>query len=283
MQLHYYLPEPMFKGYVCYPEWLGRYRDMPMHQLYRPKGVLKSYNLHLVFSGRGYVRTSKRTYGISEGTGFLYDKNSEQAYGTDPDQPWDVRWVHFFGRGIESILEGITIGEGWIFQFDRSGKLMSLMDTMFELCSPFSRDHEQQLSVLLYELLLDIRMHAKPLSASSVSSLEKDRILLTAEFIRNRCTEQLTLSDMASEAGYSPQHFSRTFHKIMGKPPVQYLNESRILVAKHLLVSTDRTVKEIALESGFRQSSYFIKLFQQYEELTPQRYREMNAMLPHRG
>jgi hypothetical protein len=33
-----------------------------------------------------------------------YDKNAEQAYGSDTDRPWDVRWMHFFGRGIDSLL-----------------------------------------------------------------------------------------------------------------------------------------------------------------------------------
>ena len=43
--------------------------------------------------------------------------------------------------------------------------------------------------------------------------------------------------------------------------------------AKLLLASTKLSVAQIALQSGFQQSSYFIKVFRQLEGMPPNQYR----------
>nr|WP_230986787.1 helix-turn-helix domain-containing protein [Cohnella fermenti] len=45
--------------------------------------------------------------------------------------------------------------------------------------------------------------------------------------------------------------------------------------AKRLLVSTPLSVKEIALGSGFSQSSYFISCFRRTEGMTPSQFRSL--------
>jgi AraC-like DNA-binding protein len=57
--------------------------------------------------------------------------------------------------------------------------------------------------------------------------------------------------------------------------PTHYLTECRILFAKKLLVSTPLAIKQIALEAGFGQSSYFISQFHRMTGMTPQQFREM--------
>lgn len=59
----------------------------------------------------------------------------------------------------------------------------------------------------------------------------------------------------------------------MGVTPTAYLLESRILYAKKLLLSTDIPIREIALESGFSQSSYFIHCFKKVVHMTPEQFR----------
>ncbi|MGW8441766.1 helix-turn-helix domain-containing protein [Paenibacillus sp. S33] len=49
-------------------------------------------------------------------------------------------------------------------------------------------------------------------------------------------------------------------------------------LAKHLLVSTALTVKQIALETGFHQSSYFIKRFREHTGITPEQFRQLRRM-----
>lgn len=61
----------------------------------------------------------------------------------------------------------------------------------------------------------------------------------------------------------------------MGKTPNRYLSDCRMARAKLLLVSTELSVAQIALQSGFHQSSYFIKVFRQLEGMPPNQYRRL--------
>ena len=53
-----------------------------------------------------------------------------------------------------------------------------------------------------------------------------------------------------------------------------YLNFVRITEAEKLLVSSDKTVTEIAYETGFSSSSYFIKIFERYKGMPPSAFRK---------
>ncbi|WP_338043678.1 hypothetical protein [Paenibacillus hamazuiensis] len=47
--------------------------------------------------------------------GFLYGPGLRQNYESDSYEPWNNRWVHFFGVRLEELLNGIGIGYPWLF------------------------------------------------------------------------------------------------------------------------------------------------------------------------
>ena len=55
---------------------------------------------------------------------------------------------------------------------------------------------------------------------------------------------------------------------------MEYIAKRRIQAAKELLTGTDRTIEDIAAETGFCTSSYFCKLFKKYEGITPTHFRK---------
>ncbi|WP_373462757.1 helix-turn-helix transcriptional regulator [Paenibacillus sp. V4I3] len=61
----------------------------------------------------------------------------------------------------------------------------------------------------------------------------------------------------------------------MGRTPMEWLFECRLVVAKQQLVSTRWTIKQVAEYTGFNQSSYFIARFREHTGLTPQEYRRL--------
>lgn len=58
----------------------------------------------------------------------------------------------------------------------------------------------------------------------------------------------------------------------MGKTPNRYLTDCRLAKAKLLLVSTGLSIAQVATQSGFAQSSYFIKVFRRFEGMSPVKY-----------
>ncbi len=69
---------------------------------------------------------------------------------------------------------------------------------------------------------------------------------------------------------------STTFKKKYGIGIAQYINSLRIEKAKRLIVNTDENIKEIALSVGFSSDAAFIRVFKQFENTTPGRYKKKN-------
>ncbi|MBT2291208.1 AraC family transcriptional regulator [Paenibacillus albidus] len=273
MIIHYVLPEPMYKYYTGYPVMIGQYSDFPEHQERRAKGQLQEANLHLVLSGRGYVLDNGKEYALEAGQGFYYGRGLAQGYRTDPKDPWEVFWVHIADEGLDRLLNGKGISSVWMFTYGDVPKLKRLSGSLLELASPGDRN-EVQLAVGLYELLAELAMSAETVGTATMLD-KRARMREAAEYIRTHCTEPLTLLQMAEQAGFSTYYFSRMFHEVMGRTPMEWLFECRLVVAKQYLMSTGLTIKQVAESSGFSQSSYFIARFRKHTGQTPQEYRRL--------
>ncbi len=67
----------------------------------------------------------------------------------------------------------------------------------------------------------------------------------------------------------SYSYFSRQFKKLMGRTFTEYLNYIRVTEAEKLLLTTDMNITQVALSTGFSSSSYFIKQFKHFKNMTP--------------
>jgi AraC-like DNA-binding protein len=79
-------------------------------------------------------------------------------------------------------------------------------------------------------------------------------------YINEHFTEDLTLDSLAARFGYSPQYFSRLFHRYMRINLTEYINVARVNYAKKQL-SLGKSVAEIAFESGFGSMPSFYRAY----------------------
>jgi AraC family transcriptional regulator len=82
-----------------------------------------------------------------------------------------------------------------------------------------------------------------------------------------------SLAAVAGEADMSEFHFSRMFRKATGQAPSQYFIQLRLDEARRLLLNSDMSVIEIALEVGYSSPSHFAHLFKRHAGVTPGEYR----------
>lgn len=82
-----------------------------------------------------------------------------------------------------------------------------------------------------------------------------------------------TAEDAATELGTNRTYFSRMMLAEFGMKFSDLINEHRVEHAKEMLLSTDKSVSEIATESGFSDSSYMNKKFKQLVGMTPNEFR----------
>ena len=94
--------------------------------------------------------------------------------------------------------------------------------------------------------------------------------------IEENLSTDLSLSEIADKLGISRFYMSHIFKKATAITIVEYRSELRLTKAKHLLVTTDSPITDIAYSCGFSGASYFTDRFVKSEGVTPSRYRVLN-------
>lgn len=82
------------------------------------------------------------------------------------------------------------------------------------------------------------------------------------------------MSEIAGLLNMSVSAFSHYFKKRTQKTFTQFINETRIGKAKRLLIETDKSIAEIAYESGYNSLSNFNKQFNALEKFSPKAFRK---------
>lgn len=95
-----------------------------------------------------------------------------------------------------------------------------------------------------------------------------------AEYIEENYKLDVGGQDIEKEFFLNFDYANRIFKRIIGCSILKYRNQVRINFAKSQLLTTDKTLEEIANEVGFYDKSYFSRIFKKYEGLTPGEYRE---------
>lgn len=86
--------------------------------------------------------------------------------------------------------------------------------------------------------------------------------------------DTVTEHEVADYCNVSYNYFSYIFKKTMGKTFIDYITFLRIREAEKLLLSTDKSITEIAFACGFSTSSYFIHKFKSSKGITPKQFRK---------
>lgn len=87
--------------------------------------------------------------------------------------------------------------------------------------------------------------------------------------IRDNYSKKISGDELAQLCGMSRYHFCRTFKKIMGMTAVQYQTQCRLKIADILLKNGDKTVSEVAHETGFEDEAYFSRCYKKNRGMSP--------------
>jgi AraC-like DNA-binding protein len=103
------------------------------------------------------------------------------------------------------------------------------------------------------------------------------RVTRTIRTIERHPGAPLTLGGLAREAGLSPYHFLRTFDRLTGVSPHQYVLRARLREAALRLAAEPGKVLDIALDCGFGDVSNFNRAFRAEFGVSPRAYRQKSG------
>lgn len=99
-------------------------------------------------------------------------------------------------------------------------------------------------------------------------------ITKAVEYAKSHCCDEISVQDVADRAGFSLDYFNRVFLAHTGYTVMAYINYIRLKRAAYLLRDTEKTVLDIALETGYDSHEGFIKAFKKRYGMSPSEYRK---------
>ncbi|WP_337099323.1 helix-turn-helix transcriptional regulator [Paenibacillus sp. YIM B09110] len=265
--------------YFCLPESVGAYSEYPEHHTIRAADAHNTFNIHYVASGKGYVEWEGKTHQLTQGDAVLYFPMQSQHYYSSKDEPWDVRWVHFYGSGVHDYFleRGLHKSQLWTLR-QTKGWEQAHMELLVE-AETHRMLHPIRLSTLTYTLLALFAEQAVPLTGSSKASSAGNRILELLPHMQEEAMRPFILEEWAVRAGVTPHYFCKLFKNTMKMTPMDFITRCRLQMAKQwLLDRKEANIGQIAQDAGYPSVSYFNKRFIEHEGMTPTAYRQLFGM-----
>lgn len=128
-----------------------------------------------------------------------------------------------------------------------------------------------QVKGIFYQMVYEI---LEQMERQNVIAVKPDLVAQAVRYIHERYREPITLETLLEHLDCSSRQLLRVFKKQVRTSPIDYLIQLRMSKAKHLLLSTDFTLKEIAENVGYTDSYYFSRIFKKYEGASPTSFKE---------
>jgi AraC-like DNA-binding protein len=190
---------------------------------------------------------------------------------------WACYWLHFDGQVARAFYRRITEAYGsFLFSLDQYSPAFLHLMNIYE-CFRLSRPIDEagissQITSILNSILRGAPQVKKDLPA-------QESVASAVAYISEHFRYPLSLNDLAQHAAVSPFYFTRVFRQETGYTPHQYIINTRIANAKFLLRTTEDSVKDIAIQTGWNSESTFCSAFRKSTGLTPSVYRK-NRLYP---
>jgi AraC-like DNA-binding protein len=213
---------------------------------------------------------------------------SPHAYGYFPGDEIDgraardrgaliCRWVKFEWPGAEKAgTPGSLLPRKTALLAHELRECMAAFDVMLERHVAGDEGSHLAASGALIGLM---GLLARALPRTSTAQPAQDRRMANAlAFIEQNYRRPLTVAEIARVTRLSADYFSRMFREHTGASPVEHLMNTRLRVARTMLLSKpELTVQEIARLCGFNDAKYFMTAFRTQHGVSPGRYRRQTG------
>lgn len=101
----------------------------------------------------------------------------------------------------------------------------------------------------------------------------------TIDYIEEHLHETLEIESIIKHVGFSKYHFHRIFKAAIGRSISEYIRMRRLARASSMLLYTNDTIMDIALQHHFESQEAFTRAFKKYYQLPPGQYRKLMSVV----
>lgn len=250
----------------------------------------RSDKLYVVTDGTGVARLNNEEYIVRAGDVFLIPAGTIQQGDTDAVNPIHKMWAHFQASTTRTLQLLSLFPPPLCLKGESSACIAALTSELLVEWKGQAPARQLAIKSLLMRILLtayraperDFRApdSVKPspkdaLNEGGSSRLPLDRIRAALALMNRSYNQSLSLADLAKCACLHPTYFNQVFKRVVGMPPMKFLEQQRLRRAQELLSRDTISVADIALEVGYQDPYYFSRAFRRLTGLSPSAWREM--------
>ncbi|MDP5276041.1 helix-turn-helix domain-containing protein [Chengkuizengella axinellae] len=273
--------EPSFLNYKGYTVF-SRFTFDRFHRF--PKGYFQD-EACFIFAEQGAfnLRSPYHLYEVNKSQGVLLkcmDYFLESPSKQHMNSSIELVGVFLYPEMIQEVMKFETIESEFVENFYGSGVPIDNIITNFKESLQYLFDNPRLANELMIKtkliefVLLMVYSGQAPNLNEFLSALFKSHTLDFKKTIVANLYSDLSLEEWAHLTGVSLATFKRIFKEIYGSSPMKYLTERKLERSCELLVQTDRSIMDIALESGFNSLGTFNRNFKSHYKLTPSEFRK---------
>jgi AraC-like DNA-binding protein len=209
------------------------------------------------------------------------------SYITDPEHPYHSVLIYF----TPSIVRSIPLGYRLLAPFYS----MEMSSPVIPRDTPYAKaicrlaeealEAEENKSIAWestkYVRFLDILIQiytyfeqtCRPVQTDETEQINEDMLKIISHILTH-ITEDFSIDELMESFKLKKTSFFQKFRLLTGLSPNHFVNRIRLQIAADLLLYSDMSITELALESGFPSLSTFNKQFKQYYSMTPVEFRK---------
>ncbi|HHJ10291.1 MAG TPA: AraC family transcriptional regulator [Bacteroidetes bacterium] len=281
----YLAPGEEDKNWGLYINVAGK-RHVPPHSVYPSKDhpssyfftwetgrVLDEYQIHYITQGSGVYENRRGKYNVKPGALMITKPGIWHRFRPNYNTGWTEHYVGFNGFISQFILNLSFFPTRKPVKY--IGNREEILDSyykIFEFIREEKPGFQQVAAGMIMKLLGDIVALEK---RRNFSNQRVEKIIQNIRFeIRENIEQKIDLKKLAEENNIGYSYFRKMFKKYTGVPPLQYQLRLKIMRAKEMLLSSDKIIKEISYQLGFRSVYYFSRVFKNKTGFTPSEIRK---------
>ena len=222
--------------------------------------VLKEFQLNYITEGSGILENEFGKFPVKPGSLIVTFPDVWHRYKPLTKTGWREHYIGFNGPiASQFMLYPLFSPERPVMHVGIKEELIDTYYKIFDFVHSEKPGFQQIASGMIIKLLgyLISFEKQKEFSGKRIADIIEDVRFKMRQNVESQLQPELMAKDHC--IGYS--YFRKMFKKYTGVSPHQYHLELKIMRARELLLTTDKSIKEISFELGFQSIHYFSRLF----------------------
>jgi len=237
--------------------------------------VLTEYQVNYITEGSGILETKTGIFQIKSGTLMIIRPGVWHRYKPSTNSGWTENYIGFNGNLASHFLgKTLLLKDHEIIRCEFREDFIDTYYKIFSLVQNEEPGFQQIASGLIVKLLGYIIAYQKQ---RQFSGKKIEKTIQNIRFlIRENVESELDFKLLSKSYNIGYTYFRKTFKKYVGIAPHQYHLELKIMRAKEMILSSDKTIKEICYSLGFQSIHYFSRIFKHKVGFCPGELRKSN-------